>query len=217
MGKMNKGKEISNWMLRLIAIGLFIGIAGAAQAATVTFSTILDGNGIPALFDPSTTIPDPSDGNTLIIGLLDFTANGETISAVDTLSLMISAPAGYFITSLSYTEEGIGNAVTGIAVATGSIVVNNFPVNFPTQVFSPGASGGWSISPTLPDSIFNNETSVMVSITNSLFAHGATADEIAKTFASLTVGLTPVPVPSSIFLLGGGLFAILGTMRRRRG
>ena len=214
---MNKGKEISNWMLRLIAIVLFIGIAGAAQAATVTFSNILDGNGIPLLFDPSTTIPDPSDGNTLIIGLLDFTANGETISAVDTLSLMISAPAGYFITSLSYTEEGIGNAVTGIAVATGSIVVNNFPVNFPTQVFSPGASGGWSISPTLPDSIFNNETSVMVSITNSLFAHGATADEIAKTFASLTVGLTPVPVPSSIFLLGGGLFAILGTMRRRRG
>ncbi|RLC00064.1 MAG: hypothetical protein DRH34_11570 [Deltaproteobacteria bacterium] len=57
----------------------------------------------------------------------------------------------------------------------------------------------------------------MVSITNSLFAYGDTDDEITKTFASLTVGLTAVPVPSSIFLLGGGLFAILGTMRRKRG
>ena len=50
-----------------LAMGLLLG-ASAAQAATVTFSNIVDGDGSNALFDTSQTAP-ILDGDTLSIGM----------------------------------------------------------------------------------------------------------------------------------------------------
>lgn len=217
---MNKSRKISSWVLSLLAAIAFIGIATTTQAAVVSFSDILDGNRDASLFDPATTLVDPSDGNILNIGLNDFTATFGTIQALDTLSLMITAPAGYYINALNYTEIGSGAASDGVAIATGSIVVNNVPVNFVSQTFLPNSGSEWSITPILPNSIFDDQPSVVaVSIINSLFAVGSDFDTwITKDLATLTVGLgvTQVPIPSSLFLLGSGLFAIIGRMRRKK-
>lgn len=215
---MNKTRKFSCWVVSLLAAIAFIAIASNTQAAVATFSNILDGNGDPSLFDTTTTGADPTDGNILNIGLNDFRAYSGRISALDTLSFMITAPEGYFIDGLDYTESGRGlTASDGVAIATGSIVVNNVPVNFVNQVFVANSSSGWSISPILPASIFNNQPSeVAVSIVNSLFAVGNVDDTwIEKDSAALTVNLAPVPVPSSLFLLGSGLFAITFRMRRK--
>ncbi len=215
---MNKTRKFSSLVVSLLAAIAFIAIASTTQAAVATFSNILDGNGDSSLFDTTATGADPTDGNILNIGLNDFRAEFGTISALDTLSFMITAPDGYFINALTYTESGSGlTASDGVAIATGSIVVNNVPVNFLSQVFGPNSGSAWSISPILPASIFNNQPSVVaVSIVNSLFAVGSDDNTwIEKDSAALTVNLASVPVPSSLFLLGSGLFAITFRMRRK--
>lgn len=191
-------------------------MVGAVQAATVTFSDIIDGDGSASLFDVSATVPDPGDGNKLIIGLNDFSADGTSVTtALDTLTLTINADPGFLITSISYTETGVGSTTEGVAAATGSIVVDNKPTNFVTQLFSPNSSSGWSITPSL--AVSGNKTSINISITNSLFAvafPGGIA-EIAKSSATLTIGTQPVPLPPAVWLFGSVLAGFVAFSRRR--
>jgi len=192
-------------------------MAGSAQAASVTFSNIVDGNGSPALFDVSTTMPDAGNPNKLNIGLNNFMADGSSIatsSAVDTLSMIITAPLGYVITSVDYTEAGNVRTTDGVATASGSLVADNIPTNFLTQLFSPNAASAWTITPaTTP---IADKTSIAVSITNSLFAFGFTPEGVAqieKTGAMLTVGIVQVPEPATALLL---MMGMLGLAARRR-
>jgi hypothetical protein len=210
----------SKSLMVIVGVLFVLGTAGLTQASVVSFSNILDGNGSPLLFDTATTAPDPSDGNKLIIGLNNFTADGAsatTSSAVDTLSMTITAPAGFYITSIDYTEAGTGQTANGVASATGSIVADNIPNIFLTQLFSPNTASGWSITPST--TAINNKTSIDLSITNSLFAFAFAPQEIAqitKTSASITVGLTPVPEPATLGLLTVGTIGLISRRRRNK-
>ena len=98
---MHNRKSILHKLQLGLAAAIISGMAGAAQAATVTFSNIMDGDGSAALFDTSTTVP-TGDGDTLQIGLNTFTADGAFLpSALDTLSLTITAAPGRSITSIT--------------------------------------------------------------------------------------------------------------------
>jgi len=203
----------------LVSTLLSWSMVGVVQAATVDFTNIMDGDGQPRLFDAANTAPDPTDGNILIIGLNDFTADGAsavTSSAVDTMSMTINAPAGFFISSVSYTEGGTGITTNGVAAATGSIVVDNTPTNFLTQLFQPNANSGWTITPVI--AYGGNKSSINVSITNSLFAFAFSPTdtaEITKTSATLTVGIEPVPLPPAVWLFGSTLLGFVAFSRRR--
>ena len=54
---------------------LVFGVAGAANAATVTFSDIMSGSGAGTLFDEDTTV---ANGNDLNIGIIGFNADNAT-------------------------------------------------------------------------------------------------------------------------------------------
>lgn len=206
--------------MKILLASLLFGLSGLAQAADVTFSNISDGNNSPAYFDPATTVPDAGDGNILNIGINNFEANGAsgaTTSAVDTLSMIITAPDGYYITSVTYSEAGEVETTNGVATASGSIVADGKPSNFLTQVAAPGtALGGWSI--TAGPVAIDNKESIAVSITNSLFAFAFTPLDIArieKTEASLSVQIAPVPLPAAAWLFGSALIALVSIQRRK--
>ena len=203
-----------------LAMGLLLG-ASAAQAATVTFSNIVDGDGSNALFDTSQTAP-ILDGDTLSIGMNNFTADGVFFtSAVDTLSLTITAAPGRTITSITYTEEGSGETSDGVAYATGSIVADNQPINFPTVFFNQNQVGAWTITPESQAGtgmiLIDNKESISVSITNSLFAVAFAPGEIARiTKTQAFLGVTTVPLPAAGWMFGFGLLGLIGIARRKK-
>ena len=186
----------------------------AAQAATVTFSNFADGNNAALYFDIATT---SQTGNTLTLGLNNFTANGLNVSALDTLSFLVTAPTGFQITRISYSENGTGQTTNGVALATGSMTADGTPKNFLTQMFTPntGASN-WSISGSID---IANKDSIAVSIVNSLFAvtFGGINDiaTVSKTGATIEVEVAPVPLPPAMWMLGSALVG-LATVGRRK-
>ena len=205
---------------KVLLASLLFGLSAVAQSAVVTFSDITDGNGTSAYFDPATTTPDGGDGNVLNIGLDSFLADGSsgaTTSAVDTISMVITAPDGYVITSVTYSETGTVETTNGVATASGSIVADGIPSNFLTVIAAPGtAVGGWGIDAG-PVAIANKQ-SIAVSITNSLFAFSFSPQEIAlieKTDATLTVEIAEVPLPAAAWLFGSALIALVSIQRRK--
>jgi hypothetical protein len=207
-----------------LTAAVIIGMGAAAQAATVTFSNIMDGDGSNALFDTSQTVP-TGDGDTLEIGLNDFTADGTSFpSALDTLSLTITADPGRTITSITYTEMGNGETAEGVAIATGSIVADNQPINFPQVLFNQNQQSGWTITPESQANtgmiLIDNKESISVSITNSLLAVAFAPNELARisktgAFLTVTTELTEVPLPAAAWLFGSALLG-LGMVKRRK-
>jgi len=193
--------------------GILLFAVTGVQAASVTFSNIVDGDGLPQFFDVGET---SASGNMLTIGLNNFKADGATgpNSALDTLSFTVTAPVGYWITKVTYAEGGDGQTTDGMAIASGSITADGTPKNFNTQFFGPNSNGGWSTTGWVD---IDDATEIQVSIFNSLFAaifeDGETA-WVKKTLASVEVEIAPVPIPSTLLLLGGGL-AGLFCLRRR--
>ena len=199
--------------------------ATSAQAATVTLSGVIDGNGSPLLFDPAANVQSGTFGEIITLGLNNFTAEVHSLApppfatAIDTLFMTITAPTGFAINLITYTEAGTGDTVDGFASATGSMVVDGTPVNFLTQNFGPLTSSGWSILPTAL--VIANKSSIDISITNSLvafvFAGSGTPDaEIHKTSdgSILTVGLTAIPLPPALLLMGTAIVALAAVKRR---
>lgn len=205
---------------KAVAVLLLTTGFATANAASVTISNLADGNGASSLFDIAGVTQSDVGGDVVIeLGLDNFLADGSsglTQSAVDTLFMTITAPTGFRITSISYSEMGQGETGNGVAMASGSIVADGTPSNFLTQVFQPDTlPNEWTIS-ILPIAIDNKE-SIDVNITNSLFAFAFGAGETAqieKTSASLTVGLTAIPIPPAIWMMGAAITALVTVGRR---
>jgi hypothetical protein len=154
---------------------VMLGAASGAQAQTVTFSRIDDAVG-SRWIDPATTRPDSIDRNKLIVGFnrgLDSTtfkyrefrastAAFNYTAAMDTISVRVTAPAGYYIAKVTYSQRGTGS-VTGTGRAQGGATWIVADVA--------GSLGTFSTNPTLTRTIDltgRRLTVIPVSITNSL-------------------------------------------------
>jgi hypothetical protein len=154
---------------------VLLGAAAGAQAQTVTFSRIDDAVA-SRWVDPATTRPDAANRNKLIVGFnkgLDSatlkyrefrasTASFNYRAAMDTISVRLTAPAGYYIAKVTYSQRGSGS-VTGTGKAQGgaSWIVADISASL----------GTFSTNPTLTQTIDltgRRLTVIPVSITNSL-------------------------------------------------
>ncbi|MFL5303308.1 MAG: hypothetical protein ACJ79R_23510 [Anaeromyxobacteraceae bacterium] len=148
-------------------------------------------------FDAHTSAPDPLDANSLVIGFdsgsdpatliaRDFRASALPFShrvAMDTISFTTEAPAGYFVSKVTYTQQGTGSTGrTGVLAGGATWVVAGIP----------GSLGVFSDAPSLSGTLDLTSlrlTSVPVSITVSLFA---STGSVAVTAAGVHVALLPL-------------------------
>ena len=168
------------WRISRLAIvaTIFSALASPAYAQRVTFSQIGDAVA-KRFFNPATTAPDPLNPNRLIIRMhtgIDWTiATGTEFrastaafsytSAMDTIRFRVTAPAGYYIAKITYTQRGVGTAVrTGKVSGGADWVVGDSAFNLGTFSTTPGLS-------RTVDLTGRNLTSLPVSITASLFAY----------------------------------------------
>ena len=190
-----------------------------ANAQHATFADLRDA--VPGrYFSPGNSSPSALDPNTLQIGLdtglfNSFTACrpfqsvltpqpcGDVSDAMDTISFVVQAPLGYYVSSIAINESGRGVIVRSTADARGgaAAVVAGEPIALgefggPAQF---GLGGGtWSVSRTQeftdPDT-----TSVPVSLTTGLFAYagasGLARIELDAASVTVTLGLRPNNTP----------------------
>ena len=185
----------TTWATRAAGIALvLLTAASTAQAQVARFSKIHDA--VPLkYFDAALTKPDPSNPNRLIIGFAtgvdpatfgpnDFRVWFARRVAMDTISFKVTAPAGYYVAKLTYTQHGavsLSRTLTTAGAATW--VVNNSPANLGAFTTDPGLVGTADLT-TL------RLTSVPVSISESLFA---SVGAIMITDANVLVTLAPLP------------------------
>jgi hypothetical protein len=191
--------------LRIAIVGaawLLASHATPASAQQATFTEIRDA--VPFRhFDSQTTATQPGAPNTLVIGLHGadpFKASARVDSftgtplATDTLSVVVNAPAGHVISSITCELAGHGAVNTpGDARVSANWVVNGQPASlgsFGGAQF-PNAGAEWSSTQTIA---FSDPTltSVPVSLTAQLFAFAASAlasAEVEITTATIVVTL----------------------------
>ena len=201
--------------IRVCVVALLVAsyaVPASAQNAINIFSEIRDA--VPLrYFDPATTAAQPGAPNTLVIGFHEtdpvrFRASlqdGNSIGtrlAADTLSVVVTAPSGHYISSITCHLSGRGAVDTpGDARASANLVVNGQPIDlgaFGGAQF-PSTGAAWSSSQTIT---FENQalTSVPVSLTAHLFAFAVNAlasAEVDLTSATLVVALTPSTTTAS--------------------
>jgi hypothetical protein len=182
----------------IVAAALLAVFCGAseAHAQSVTFSSIRDA--VPTkFFNAATTLRDPTNHNRLLIGFNtgfnpttfvanDFRASALAFSnrsAMDTISFVVKAPAGFYIATITYTERGTGfTSRTAISAGAAEWVVGG----------QPGSLGVFTNNPNLAKTVdlkAARMTSVPVSITLSLFA---STGSVAVTSANVLVTLLPL-------------------------
>ena len=173
-------------------------------APTATFSRIKDA--VPnRFFDAETTRPDELDGNRLIIGFntgldpatfryRDFrasTAAFYSTTAMDTIRFKVTAPEGYYIATITYTQRGTGSVVrTGRAAGGANWVVGGFASDL--GQFGTNPSLSWTM-----DLTNKRLKSVPVAITNSLFVFSTPvlgSANLLVSSADVVVTLQPIPV-----------------------
>jgi hypothetical protein len=181
---------------------IMLGAASTAQAQAVTFSDINDA--VPSrFFDAATSAPSALDPNTLNVGFnsgrdwtmwkdTDFRASTAAYSfttAMDTISFRVQAPAGFYISRITYTQQGTGSAYrTGKAAGAANWVVADVAVDLGTFATNPARTGTIDLTGL-------NMTLVPVSITNSLFAYATPTSgsaSVAITSAQVIVELSPL-------------------------
>ena len=183
------------WAARAAGIALvLVSAASNAQAQVARFSKIRDA--VPLkYFDAALTKPDPSNPNRLIIGFArgldpltfapnDFRAWFGNRVAMDTISFKVTAPAGFYVAKITYTQNGavsLSRTLTTAGAATW--VVNNTPANLGSFTNTPGLVGTADLTTLML-------TSVPVSISESLFA---SVGAIMITDANVKVKLLPLP------------------------
>jgi hypothetical protein len=169
-----------------------------SAAQVVTFSEVTDA--VPTkFFDAATSQPNPLNANELLIGLNtgfdfqtwttnDFRASTLPFSnrtAADTLKFVVTAPDGFYISKITYTQRGTASFFRGsVQSGTAQWVVDGFPASL--GVFSnPNLTGTADLTTLTPQS-------VTVSITVSLFA--AASGNVSITNGSVLVEVAPRPV-----------------------
>jgi hypothetical protein len=208
----------------MAALAMALGTS-VASAAQVQVTGVATGDGSETLF--GTNIDQTGvNGEVLTLDINEFIADNsgagillpETVT--DTVTMTLTAPENYRISSILYNEGGTAQTSEGVVTVTGSITVGGIPVNFNEEVIG-GDSGGevpWELDP-IPLALVGGVDSVVVTITNTLFAFGFEPSSIArieKTDAVLTVGLTQIPIPAAVWLFGSGLLGLIGIARRKR-
>jgi hypothetical protein len=196
--------QLAKWVVRAAGVAAFVlSGASAAHAQTATFSDIDDA--VPGrFFDAQSSAPDASNPNRLRIGLntgldattfkfRDFrasTADFSYTSAMDTIGFRVTAPNGYYISKVTYSQIGVGGVTgPGRAVGMTNWVVDDVVADL----------GGFSTDPSLSGTIDLTGlflTAVPVSITNSLFAFSSPtlgSAEVGLTGADVLVELLPCP------------------------
>jgi len=171
---------------------MLINIAVPAQAQTVRFKSIRDA--VPSkFFDAATTAADPSNPNKLIIGFntgLDpttftttqFVASSTRRVAMDTISFTVTAPTGFYVSRITFTQRGTGwTCRTCSSAGAATWVVAGHPASLGVFTNNPALSGTADLT-TL------KLTTVPVSITDSLFA---TTGSVTITGADVLVHLLP--------------------------
>ncbi|MGI8740655.1 MAG: hypothetical protein ACR2KU_13940 [Gammaproteobacteria bacterium] len=165
------------------------GVSGA-QGNTVTFSGINDA--VPGkYYDPTTTAPGPVDGNTLVIGLKSFIASSEypyRRVAMDTISFRVAAPAGFYVSRLTYSHTvNLSTSRGGGARWAGNWIVGNAAADL-------GSGGVTRRIARAIDLTGQNKTVLPVSISNALFAHGlsVTSGTASISRASVRIELLPL-------------------------
>lgn len=181
-----------------VAMALVLGSAFTAQAQVVTFSSIRDA--VPVkFFDAALSRPSAANRNRLLIGfdtgfdlatatMNDFTASTLPFgnrSASDTISFVVTAPSGYYVATLTYTQRGSASTSrTAVQNGTAYWVVAGHPVRVGVFASNP------NITRTL-DLTGLTLRSVPVSITVSLFA--SATGNLAVTDADVVATLARLP------------------------
>jgi hypothetical protein len=181
----------------LIATALLLAGVTGAQAQNVTFSAVRDA--APGrFFDAATSAVSAANANQLNFGLntgtdpVTFVSNefrASTLAftnrmAEDTVSFVVTAPAGFYVASLTYTQQGTAStARTAQQNGNSQWTVAGFPAIIGEYAGNPTLTSVVDLTALQP-------ASVPVSITVSLFA-GPTGD-IAITGASVVAALVPV-------------------------
>jgi hypothetical protein len=173
-----------------------------AQPEVVTFSAITDA-AAAKFFDATTSAPDTLEGNRLIIGFntgtdpatwkfRDFRASSAAFShtlAMDTISFKVEAPAGFYISRITYSQQGTGSIVrTGRVSGGATWVVGDVATDIGQFVLNPTLS-------STADLTGLNMTVVPVSITASLFAFATPTSgsaSLSLTGAEVLVEILPL-------------------------
>lgn len=197
-------KQLGTQWLRGAVCALALGVGVTAQAATVTFSDVVSANGVFNGVQIEDTL-DLLNGST-------FAADSQGSAVVfDTIAFVVTANPGYYITGIKFDESGSGFADSAsFAGATATWVVNGTPSSLGYYVFPQGSSATFSLGANKP---VPNANSLVVSITNNLFAVGPDAN-VLKNSALVTVTTAPIPEPSSVLWLLAGL-GLVAVVRRR--
>lgn len=197
---MQVGKWIA-WVAGVVVVVLSAAPGAQDPDRVVTFTAVADA--VPsAFFDAAQTQVDAGNPNRLIIGFnsgldpmtfraTDFRASTAAFSnpaAMDTIRFTITAPTGYYIETVTYSQQGSGSTGgTGRAAGGASWVVGNHPESLKQFSTDP------NLTRTL-DLTAERLTSVPVSITNSLFVFSTPqlgSASVGITFADVIVTVQP--------------------------
>jgi hypothetical protein len=173
------------------SLAIALSVAAPAHAQVAKFSGIHDA--VPLkFFDSAGTKPSLTNPNKLIIGLdsgLDqttFTSNQFMAysyhHAMDTISFTVTAPTGYYIAKITFTQRGSG-AICRTCYSAGAAewVVAGHPAPLGVFFSDPTLTGTADLTASKPQS-------VAVSITDSLFA---TTGSVMISGAEVAVRLAP--------------------------
>ena len=196
--------QMTKWAASIAAIvvaGLIAVPSAQDPVPAATFTAITDA--VPnAFFDAAQTQVDATDRNRLVIGFnsgidpatfrsMDFRASTESFgrpSAMDTITMNITAPNGYYIATVTYAQQGAGSSVgSGRAAGGAQWVVGDEAANLKQFSTDPDLTSTIDISAKVL-------TSVPVSITNSLFVFSTPSlgsAEVAISSADVVVTLLP--------------------------
>ncbi len=191
--------QLCNRVARVAVAAIVLGMSATAYGQTVTFSDLNDA--VPGrFFDAATSAPDAINPNRLVIGFNggldlrtwkanDFRASTASFShttAMDTLSFVVQAPEGYYISRITYTQRGTGYVLrTARAAGMANWVVGDYAADLGVFATSPDLSRTMDLSAV-------RLTRVPVSISNSLFAFSTPtlgAGSVAVTSADVVVEL----------------------------
>lgn len=211
----------SNCRSFTLAAALLI-TTGAAQASSVAlFTNINDANSSPSGFSVSSPT---FSGNTYNIDVTGFNTSASgalgTQVIADTIAFDITAPIGYYISSISYSE-GLSSSINGsvgVTTASGTAVINGQSIDMGSHIWTTGIHTAGLFTGSV--AIAGQMNMVSMSITNVLSAisAGSISTEIGKTSSSVSVELTAVPLPAAFWLFGSSLLGmgIIGQSRKKQ-